>query len=58
MCVQLLAFVGWICVAAAHAEHNQVPIAGPYKSLWYNTLPGDGGTQAKHHSFESAAGLY
>ena len=29
-----------------HGSHdNQEPIAGPHKSLWYNTLPGDGGTQ-------------
>ena len=26
--------------------HDQTPIAGPHKSLWYNRLPGDGGTQA------------
>lgn len=25
--------------------HEQEPIAGPLKSLWYNSLPGDGGTQ-------------
>lgn len=31
--------------ALAHANHDQTPIAGPHKSLWYNTLPGDGGTQ-------------
>jgi agmatinase len=30
----------------AHGDHtDQKPIAGPHKSLWYNTLPGDGGTQ-------------
>jgi len=31
----------------AHGDHNsqQEPIAGPHKNLWYNTLPGDGGTQ-------------
>lgn len=31
----------------AHSDHShdQEPIAGPHKSLWYNTLPGDGGTQ-------------
>ena len=29
-----------------HGDHgSQEPIAGPHKSLWYNTLPGDGGTQ-------------
>ncbi|PQE04765.1 agmatinase 1 protein [Rutstroemia sp. NJR-2017a BBW] len=33
--------------ALAHGDHaGQVPIAGPHKALWYNTLPGDGGTQA------------
>ncbi|KAH0539073.1 hypothetical protein FGG08_004371 [Glutinoglossum americanum] len=34
--------------AAAHGDHGheQEPIAGPHKGLWYNTLPGDGGTQA------------
>ncbi|KAL1305064.1 hypothetical protein AAFC00_002002 [Neodothiora populina] len=33
---------------AAHGdhEHEQEPIAGPLKSLWYNSLPGDGGKQA------------
>jgi agmatinase len=32
--------------ALAHGDHaDQVPIAGPHKSIWYNTLPGDGGTQ-------------
>ena len=34
--------------AAAHGNHdNQEPISGPHKSLWYNTLPGDGGTQVR-----------
>ncbi|KAK0720591.1 agmatinase 1 [Lasiosphaeris hirsuta] len=35
-------------VAAAHGDHDhdQDPIAGPLQALWYNTLPGDGGTQA------------
>ena len=33
--------------ALAHGDHghDQKPIAGPHKALWYNTLPGDGGTQ-------------
>lgn len=41
--------VAALCASAlAHAEHeHQVPIAGPHKSLWYNTLPGDGGTQVR-----------
>lgn len=33
-------------IASAHDGHeHQEPIAGPHKSLWYNRLPGDGGTQ-------------
>ncbi|KAK0619191.1 arginase family-domain-containing protein [Immersiella caudata] len=35
-----------IRVAIAHGDHSQKTIAGPHQSLWYNTLPGDGGTQA------------
>ena len=31
--------------AVGHGDHEQTPIAGPHKSLWYNALPGDGGTQ-------------
>ncbi len=32
--------------ALAHGSHDsQVPFQGPHKALWYNTLPGDGGTQ-------------
>ncbi|KAG9185498.1 putative agmatinase 1 [Alternaria panax] len=32
----------------AHGDHghDQEPLAGPHEGLWYNTLPGDGGTQA------------
>ncbi|KAK4507139.1 hypothetical protein PRZ48_000873 [Zasmidium cellare] len=35
-------------IVQAHGDHahDQEPLAGPHKSLWYNTLPGDGGTQA------------
>jgi len=32
-------------LSAAHGGHDQIPMAGPHKDLWYNTLPGDGGTQ-------------
>lgn len=32
-------------LAIAHGNHQQVPMSGPHKQLWYNTLPGDGGTQ-------------
>jgi hypothetical protein len=44
----LTVVAGLAAGAAAHAGHNheQEPI-GPHKSLWYNTLPGDGGTQVR-----------
>lgn len=46
MLKSLGAFVAFAAVAVqAHGGHEQEPIAGPHKSLWYNTLPGDGGTQ-------------
>ncbi|KAI4266954.1 MAG: hypothetical protein L6R38_008461 [Xanthoria sp. 2 TBL-2021] len=42
-----------LCITAlvlGHSDHNaQSPIQGPHQSLWYkafNTIPGDGGTQA------------
>lgn len=28
------------------SSHGQKNLAGPHQSLWYQTLPGDGGTQA------------
>ncbi|KAK4464007.1 arginase family-domain-containing protein [Cladorrhinum samala] len=33
---------------SAHGSHDdhQKSMSGPHQSLWYNTLPGDGGTQA------------
>jgi hypothetical protein len=31
--------------ACAHDGRDQKPLLGPHKGLWYNTLPGDGGTQ-------------
>ncbi|KAL0258832.1 hypothetical protein SLS55_006336 [Diplodia seriata] len=39
---------GLAAFTAAHGDHghDQRPIEGPHKGLWYNTLPGDGGTQA------------
>ena len=36
-----------VATVAAHGDHDeQEIIAGPHQGLWYNTLPGDGGTQA------------
>jgi agmatinase len=36
-------------VALAHGDHShdQEPMSGPHQGLWYNTLPGDGGTQVR-----------
>ncbi len=44
----VLLALGWAAIATAHAGHEQSQkiIEGPHKSLWYNKLPGDGGTQA------------
>jgi agmatinase len=44
-----LALLACASCALAHGnhDHDQTPIAGPHKSLWYNTLPGDGGTQVR-----------
>lgn len=42
-----LLLLGCAAVAAAHGDHNQKPLSGPLQSLWYNTLPGDGGTQVR-----------
>lgn len=35
-----------IRIAIAHNGHAQKTMSGPHQSLWYNRLPGDGGTQA------------
>lgn len=32
-------------LVTAHGEQSQSQLAGPHQGLWYNTLPGDGGTQ-------------
>ena len=45
MLLRLLSMIGWVTATLAHADQDQKPIAGPHKSLWYNALPGDGGTQ-------------
>lgn len=46
-----LPIIALAAAAAAHGDHpyKQEPISGPLKSLWYNTLPGDGGTQVVLH---------
>jgi len=42
------ALLSFAAAVAAHGDHDhdQEPLAGPHEGLWYNTLPGDGGTQA------------
>ena len=45
MIVASVGFIALWTLSAAHGDHSQVPMAGPHQSLWYNTLPGDGGTQ-------------
>jgi hypothetical protein len=32
-------------IVVGHGNHDQSPLLGPHKKLWYNVLPGDGGTQ-------------
>lgn len=45
MLFQSLTFLSLASLAIAHGNHDQEPMEGPHQSLWYNTLPGDGGTQ-------------
>jgi hypothetical protein len=50
--------LGIASVAIAHGNHDQEPMEGPHQSLWYNRLPGDGGTQVstyKRHDGEHCA---
>jgi hypothetical protein len=56
MLSSLRVILGAAAIVAAHGghDHDQVPIEGPHKSLWYNSLPGDGGTQA---SFRCVVGI-
>jgi hypothetical protein len=42
----LLAALALVSSVFSHGDHeHQTPVSGPHKSLWYNTIPGDGGTQ-------------
>lgn len=47
MILPAFALLALSSVVAAHSGHNQAPVAGPYKDIWYNTLPGDGGIQVR-----------
>jgi hypothetical protein len=49
MIFKTFTFLGIASVVIAHGSHDQEPIEGPHQSLWYNTLPGDGGTQVRTH---------
>lgn len=46
MIASTLSLLALSAIASAHSDHRQKAIAGPHQSLWYNTIPGDGGTQA------------
>ena len=51
-----LTFAALTAVAFGHEHHDeQTPIAGPHGGLWYNTLPGDGGTQVNIVSSSKAS---
>jgi agmatinase len=40
------AIAALVVLSYAHDhDHDQEPISGPHQKLWYNVLPGDGGTQ-------------
>lgn len=44
------ALLSFAAIVAAHGDHdhNQEPMSGPFDGLWYNSLPGDGGTQVRN----------
>jgi hypothetical protein len=42
--VAVFAALASLSLAHDH-DHEQEPISGPLQKLWYNVLPGDGGTQ-------------
>jgi hypothetical protein len=46
MITSTLSLLALSAIASAHSDHRQQSIAGPHQSLWYNVIPGDGGTQA------------
>jgi hypothetical protein len=51
--LNLLVAAAAVVIAHGDHGHDQTPIEGPHKQLWYNTLPGDGGTQVcvQHDNF-------
>ena len=48
MLFQTATLLALATLVLGHGDHDhQAPISGPHKSLWYNTIPGDGGTQVR-----------
>ncbi len=45
MFASIVGLVALATLTTAHDDHSQSQLAGPHQGLWYNTLPGDGGTQ-------------
>lgn len=45
--ISSLLVLGYAAIAAAHGDHSQKSLSGPHESLWYNSLPGDGGKQVR-----------
>ncbi|MCJ1449562.1 MAG: hypothetical protein MMC23_010083 [Stictis urceolatum] len=52
MLVSIAALFASATFVSAHGDHGQTPMEGPHKGLWYNTLPGDGGTQERPLTLE------
>lgn len=57
MLTTLFSTIVFAACAVAHRDHDQTPVAGPHKSLWYNTLPGDGGTQVALNGPQDPIGI-
>jgi agmatinase len=54
----LAAVAAIVGASYAHGHHDdQTPIEGPHQGLWYNQLPGDGGTQVKSATLVSIRAL-
>ena len=53
MLSSLVYLAAFAATVQAHGDHQTVIKEGPHKALWYNTLPGDGGTQVSNALLES-----
>lgn len=47
MITSMTSLLAFFALATAHGDPSQSQLAGPHQGLWYNTLPGDGGTQVR-----------